>query len=128
MFGLKVFNKYIHSDHQALFVDMDLSSQLRAKLPPISRPDFCFMYSDNDKIFTFVYTAHQHLLENKVFHAYAKLLLDCNSSLTPWIQANQVDKMIGQAFQCVEAKCTHTLSHHVCLNYTVQANASIFGK
>ena len=49
--------------------------------------------------------AFDHLDSNRAFHSFAPFELDVDTAPQPWIQANKINVLIGQAFQCAEQLC-----------------------
>ena len=103
--GINKFNKLVHSDHRALFADFDLAQLVSHSGNYISRPDIRFISSNSHLVATFVNKAYDHLDLNQVFHLSAAFKLDVGTATKPWVQANKIDTLIGQAFQCAEKHC-----------------------
>jgi hypothetical protein len=103
--GYNLFNENIHSDHRASFVNLRLKDYFGHATPSLARPDLRFVSSSSLDIKLFVRKMHSHLRENKVFHSYQEFRLDREVHDKPWHMANQIDSLIGQAFQVAESSC-----------------------
>jgi hypothetical protein len=51
---------------------------------------------------------YSHLSENSTFHNYEEFCLDVDVVAAPWLMANQLDQIIGQAFAVAEKQCSKT--------------------
>jgi hypothetical protein len=109
--GINLFNECFHSDHRALFVDIDLRAYLGDNLPKLARPDQRFVSSRSQHVTKFVSKVHAHLMENKVFHKFHAYCLDVEGLSEPWQPANSIDNMIGQAFASAERDCSSIPCH-----------------
>jgi hypothetical protein len=106
--GFNLFNEFAHSDHRALFLDIDLVAYLGAKLPKLSHPDYRSVSSSIRHVAKFVSKVYDHMQENKAFHKYQEYLLDVDTEPEPWRLANDIDDVVGQALAIGEAACSST--------------------
>jgi hypothetical protein len=109
--GINLFNEYYHSDHRALFIDIDLTGYLSAKLPKLAQPDQGFVSSSSRHVTKFIAKVHSHLQENRIFHRFAEYILDVDVLPEPWKEANIIDNMLGQAFVASERECVSLPRH-----------------
>jgi hypothetical protein len=109
--GVNLFNEYYHSDHRALFLDIDLKAYLGDSLPKLARPDQRFVSSRSQHVAKFVSGVYAHLMENKVFHKYSDYCLDVDVLHAPWNTANAIDDILGQAFSKAERDCSSIPQH-----------------
>jgi hypothetical protein len=109
--GLNLFNEYYHSNHRALFLEIDLAGYLGAKLPKLARPNQRFVSSSSRHVAKFITKVHSHLEENRIFYRFAEYLLDINILPEPWKEANGIDNMLGQALADGERECLSLLRH-----------------
>jgi hypothetical protein len=98
--GINLFNEFSHSDHRALFLDLDLIAYLGAKLPKLASPDQRSVSSSSRHVASFISNVYDHLQENKAFHKYV--------DPEPWRLANDIDE---QAFALGEASCSSIPQH-----------------
>jgi hypothetical protein len=77
------------------------------QIPPrLANPDLRVMSTSSLDIIKFVQEMYAHLDENKAFHQYQDFCLDADVVAAPWIPANHLDTMIGQAFKTTEKHCS----------------------
>jgi hypothetical protein len=109
--GIDCFNECYHSDHRALFFDIDLKAYLGDILPALARPDQRFISTGSRHVTKFVAKVHSHLHANKVLHAFREYSLDADLLEAPWRCANDIDDMLGQALDTVEQACSSVSQH-----------------
>jgi hypothetical protein len=103
--GFNLFNEFASSDHRALFLDFDLLGTLGKPNPTIVPPSKRFVSSRSDDVCKFVAKMADHLQQNKVFHKFSAFLVDCDAHAKPWELANDIDSMLGHAFETAERHC-----------------------
>jgi hypothetical protein len=103
--GINLFNDLYHSDHRALFLDLSLRSFLKTHLPPIPPAAHRFIGTRSADVTKFVNIAHDHLQNNHAFTQFATFSTDAPTLSKPWVRANKLDDLIGQAFSLAERKC-----------------------
>jgi hypothetical protein len=101
-----LLNKFIHSNHHAQFLDLNLKSFFGHTTPKLTRPDLRFVSSSSTDATKFIQKMHAHLTEHRAFHHYQEFRLDVDVLEEPWRQANKIDNIIGQAFQTGEKHCS----------------------
>jgi hypothetical protein len=104
--GYNLFNEYIHSDHRAQFLDLNLKSFFGHATPRLARPGLRFVSSASSDIKKFIRKMYAHLADHKAFHQYHDLQLDVDILEEPWRQANKLDRILGQAFAIAEKHCS----------------------
>jgi hypothetical protein len=82
--GINRFNECYHSDHRAIFLDIDLKAYLGDILRTLARPDQRFVSTSSRHATKFVNKVHAHLHANKVFHAFQEYSLDADLLEAPW--------------------------------------------
>jgi hypothetical protein len=108
--GINLFNEFAHSDHRALFLDIDLIAYLGAKLPKLAQPDQRSASSSSWHVAKSISKVFDHLQENKDFHKFQEYLLDVDVHPEPWRLANDIDNIVGQKLSRSEKMPAH-LSH-----------------
>jgi hypothetical protein len=78
--GINRFSQCYHSDHRALFLDINLAAYLGASLPKLARPDQRFVSSSSRHVTKFISTIYAHLQENKTFHKFQEYLFNADVS------------------------------------------------
>jgi hypothetical protein len=101
-YGYSLFNEHLHSDQRTSFMDIWLEECFGHDTPRLANPDLRFMSTSSPDIIKFVQKMYAHLDENKAFHQYQDFCLDADIVAAPWIPANHLDTMIGQAFKTAE--------------------------
>jgi hypothetical protein len=109
--GINRFNECYHSDHRALFLDIDLRGYLGDTLPTLARPNQRFVSTGSRHVTKFVNKVYSHLQANKVFHAFQEYSLDADLLEAPWQRANAIDDMLGQALDTAERACSSVPTH-----------------
>jgi hypothetical protein len=109
--GINRFNECYHSDHRALFFDIDLKAYLGHILPTLARPDQRFVSTGSRHVTKFVAKVHSHLHANKVLHTFQEYSLDATLLAAPWQRANDIDDMLGQALDTAERACSSVPQH-----------------
>jgi endonuclease/exonuclease/phosphatase family metal-dependent hydrolase len=105
-YGYNLFNEHLHSDHRAIFVDLKLKAFFGHATPTLARPDLRFVSSSGPDVTKFIRKMHAHLTENSAFHQFQKFRLDVDVLKEPWLNANKIDRVIGQAFLTAENHCS----------------------
>jgi hypothetical protein len=109
--GINRFYECYHSDHHAIFLDIDLKAYLGDILPMLARLDQRFISMSSRHVTKFVSKVHSHLHANKVFHAFQEYRLDADLLDAPWRRANDLDNMLGQALDTAERACSSVPQH-----------------
>jgi hypothetical protein len=103
--GLNRSNECVHSDHRATFLDINIRAFLGDCMPKLAQPNQRSVTSKSQSVDEFVSKVYSHVLENKVFHQFQEFLVDIDGMEKPWVRANTIDDMLGQAFVTAEKQC-----------------------
>jgi hypothetical protein len=103
--GLNMFNECVYSDHRASFLDINLRAYLGDCVPKLAPVQQRSVSSKSQSVDRFVSKVYSHQSENKVLHQYQEFLLDVDGMDKPWVQANKLDDMLGQALATAEKHC-----------------------
>ena len=105
--GYNLFNQVLHSDHRALYVDFFLAEFLGKTAPIIATPSTRQISSQSREVKRFVEFVHSHLQQNRFFQALDTYYESFHSHPAPWIQANHLDALMGQAIASAVRRCAH---------------------
>jgi hypothetical protein len=101
-----LFNEHLHSDHRASFMDIRQKEFFGHDTPRLASEDLRSMSTSSPDVLKFVQKMYAHLDENKAFHQYQDFCLDVDVVDKPWLQANHLDTMLGQAIKTAEKQCS----------------------
>ena len=102
---MNLFNEHVPSDHRALFLDVCLPN-FEGGPSPLAAAQHRSIGTDSKNVACFVSMVHSHLANNNSFRKLTELSSTVASMDQPWIQANKLDDVLGQALKLADKFCT----------------------
>ena len=95
--GFNLFHEIFYSDHRAHYLDLNLDCFLGKTPPTMAPPSRRSISSKSQDVILFVSTLYQHFTDtggHKLMHQFNE---QSSSLPEPWILANKIDSLLGQA-------------------------------
>ena len=102
--GYNPFYFIYNSDHQAIFINIPIKKYLQLQQPMVNN-SLQEIGSTSTNIEKFINTVYTHLVFNNVFGMEEQFIKSIDQNQKPWITANHIDFMLGQAIQAGKKLC-----------------------